>query len=200
MQVEIYSDQILVAGVDEAGRGPLAGPVYAAAVILPRGFDHPLLNDSKKISEKKRLILRDYIEEKAMAWAVASINNQRIDKINILNATLEAMHMALNKLTVKPEMILVDGNRFKPLNGIDFQTVVEGDAKYACIAAASILAKTHRDEYMIKLHEQFPQYNWLRNKGYGTKEHREAVMKYGLSPYHRRTFCDFYFQGHINFE
>ena len=200
MQVEIYSDQILVAGVDEAGRGPLAGPVYAAAVILPRGFDHPLLNDSKKISEKKRLILRDYIEEKAMAWAVASINNQRIDKINILNATLEAMHMALNKLTVKPEMILVDGNRFKPLNGIDFQTVVGGDAKYACIAAASILAKTHRDEYMIKLHEQFPQYNWLRNKGYGTKEHREAVMKYGLSPYHRRTFCDFYFQGHINFE
>ncbi len=193
-----FSEKILVAGVDEAGRGPLAGPVYAAAVILPRGFDHPWLDDSKKLSEKKRNTLREIIEKEAIAWAVASVDNEEIDKINILNAAIKAMHKALGKLSVSPEMILVDGNRFKPFGDIPYKTVVGGDATYASIAAASILAKTHRDEYMMKIHEEFPQYNWARNKGYGTREHRQAVLKYGLSPYHRRRFCGFYFQGRLD--
>ncbi len=200
MKVSFFDRKKIIAGVDEAGRGPLAGPVFAAAVILPPGFDHPLLDDSKKLSEKKRLILKEFIEQNAIAWAVASVDNQEIDQINILNATIKAMHKALESLSVKPDLILVDGNRFKPFADIEYKTVVDGDAQYACIAAASVLAKTHRDEYMIKLHKQYPQYNWAKNKGYGTQEHRQAVMKYGLSPYHRRRFCGFYFQGRINFK
>ncbi len=200
MDVSSYPGDKIVAGVDEAGRGPLAGPVFAAAVILPPGFDHPLLNDSKKLSEKKRLILRDYIEQHALAWAVASVDNHTIDTINILNATFEAMHAALDKLSTEPELILVDGNRFRPYADIDYKTVVGGDALYACISAASVLAKTHRDQYMIELHSQFPQYNWLKNKGYGTREHRQAIMEHGLSPYHRKSFCGFYFQARINFK
>ena len=200
MNVSRYPGDKVIVGVDEAGRGPLAGPVFAAAVILPQGFEHPWLNDSKKLSEKKRLILRDYIIENALAWAVASVDNNTIDRINILNATFEAMHAALDKLSIKPELILVDGNRFRPYADIDYKTVVGGDALYACISAASVLAKTHRDQYMIELHSQFPQYNWLKNKGYGTREHRQAIMEHGLSPYHRKSFCGFYFQARINFK
>ena len=197
MQVKIYSENKIVAGVDEAGRGPLAGPVFAAAVILPKNFEHPLLNDSKKLSEKKRLELRDFIEQNAIDWAVAWVDNEEIDQINILNATFKAMHLALSKLKIKPDLILVDGNKFKQYKDIEFKTIVDGDAQYACIAAASILAKTYRDEFMKKLHEQYPQYNWDRNKGYGTKQHRQAILKHGLSPFHRKTFCKFYYQKRI---
>jgi ribonuclease HII len=188
------------AGCDEAGRGCPAGPVYAAAVILHP--DKPIsgLDDSKKLPEKKRMELRKEIEQKALAWAVAAIDNKKIDKINILNASILAMHTALKKLEVQPAFIITDGNRFKPFGKIPHQCIVKGDSKYQSIAAASILAKTHRDEYMFKLHQSYPNYGWDRNKGYATKEHRTALVEYGLTPYHRLSFLKFYNQLEINFK
>lgn len=176
------------AGCDEAGRGCLAGPVCAAAVILPQGFSHPLINDSKQLSEKKRDLLREVIEREALAWAVAVVEPQEIDKINILNASILAMHRALDALRIRPEAIIVDGNRFKPYQDIPHTTIVKGDGKYLSIAAASILAKTHRDEIMTRLHEEYPQYKWDHNKGYPTAEHYDAILKHGVTPQHRQSF------------
>lgn len=176
------------AGCDEAGRGPLAGPVFAAAVILPREFSHPLLNDSKKMSRKARETLRPIIEREALAWAVEEVSAAEIDSINILNASIAGMQRAVLKLSVRPDFLLIDGNRFKPFGGFHYVTVVHGDATYASIAAASVLAKTHRDEYMEKLAREFPQYGWERNMGYPTPEHIEAVRKYGLTVHHRKSF------------
>ena len=176
------------AGCDEAGRGCLAGPVFAAAVILPRDFNHPKLNDSKKLSAKTRIIIRDYIERHAISFAVASVDESEIDKINILNASLKAMHICISQLSVSPEYLLIDGIRFIPFRNIPHTCIVQGDAKYASIAAASILAKTYRDEHMCDLANQYPEYGWVRNKGYGTLEHRKAITQMGLSPYHRKTF------------
>lgn len=183
-----YQKNTIEAGCDEAGRGCLAGPVYAAAVILPTGFYCPDLNDSKKLSEKKREQLRSYIEKHALAYAVASCTAQEIDNINILNASYLAMHRAITMLSTKPELILVDGNRFNPYQNIAHQCIVKGDAKFASIAAASILAKTHRDQYMKQIHTQYPNYNWQQNKGYPTRAHRTAVKDYGFSPFHRKSF------------
>lgn len=188
MLPSFYSDYPFEAGCDEAGRGCLAGPVFAAAVILPKHFEDPLLNDSKQIAEKTRDYLRETIEKNALAWAVAMLPNQEIDAINILNASIKAMHLALEKLHISPNFILVDGNRFKPYKNIPYKCIVKGDSKFASIAAASILAKTHRDEYMKNLHSLFPQYNWKKNKAYPTREHREAILKYGVSPHHRLSF------------
>lgn len=176
------------AGCDEAGRGCLAGPVVAAAVILPDGYSHPYLIDSKKLSEKRRAEMREIIIRDALAWAVAECSPAEIDEINILNASIEAMHRALRKLTVRPGEIIVDGNRFKPFEDIRHTTVVKGDATFANIAAASILAKTTRDAYMAQMHEQYPCYNWKSNKGYPTADHREAIARHGASPIHRMTF------------
>jgi ribonuclease HII len=183
-----YSGHKLEAGTDEAGRGCLAGPVIAAAVILPQSFDHPFLNDSKKLSEKQRLQLKPYIEEKALAYAVSFVWQQEIDKINILQSSLLAMHKALAQLSIEPEFIIVDGNKFNTYKSIPHQTIVKGDSKYMSIAAASVLAKTYRDEYMEKIHEEFPEYNWKQNKGYPTKEHREIIQKNGITLHHRRSF------------
>ncbi len=180
------------AGVDEAGRGPLAGPVYAAAVILPDDVIIEGLNDSKKISEKKRYELRKIIEKQAVDYAVASVSNEEIDKINILNATYKAMHLAISKLKTKPQHLIIDGNRFKPYLDIPFDCIVKGDGKYASIAAASILAKTYRDDFMIKIAKEYPQYGWETNKGYGTKKHIEAIEKYGITHYHRKSFLSKY--------
>lgn len=176
------------AGVDEAGRGCLAGPVFAAAVILPDGFTHPLLDDSKKLTEKRREMLRPVIEENAIAWAVATASPREIDEINILNASILAMHRALDLLEVRPGAIIVDGNRFKPYRDIHATTIVKGDGKFGNIAAASILAKTHRDEYMRRIAAEFPVYGWEINKGYPTRAHRLAIAGHGLSPHHRLTF------------
>lgn len=176
------------AGTDEAGRGCLAGPVFAAAVILPEDFENEYINDSKKLTERRRELLRPIIEEQALAWAVGIVDAQEIDKINILNASILAMHRALDALTVRPGAVIVDGNRFKPYGDIPYQTFVKGDGRFANIAAASILAKTHRDEFMRKIHEEYPMYHWNENKGYPTKAHREAIEKYGPTPYHRMTF------------
>jgi ribonuclease HII len=176
------------AGCDEAGRGCLAGSVFAAAVILPEDYHNELLNDSKQLTEKKRYQLREIIEHDAVAWAVGVVTPDEIDKINILNASILAMHRALDQLTVRPEAIIVDGNRFKPYYKLPHTTIVKGDGKYLSIAAASILAKTYRDDYMNRLAEEYPQYDWLSNKGYPTKKHREAIRQYGISPYHRKTF------------
>ena len=183
-----FSDYKLEAGTDEAGRGCLAGPVVAAAVILPRSFDHPLLNDSKQLSEKQRLQLKPYIEELALAYAVSFVWQQEIDKINILQSSLLAMHKALEQLNMEPEFIIVDGNKFNTYKSIPHQTIVKGDSKYMSIAAASVLAKTYRDEYMLKIHKEFPEYNWKNNKGYPTKEHREIIQKNGITLHHRRSF------------
>lgn len=183
-----YSNGFIEAGCDEAGRGCLAGPVFAAAVILPPDFYHPLLNDSKQVTEQHRDILRPIIEKEATTWAVAMVDHIEIDRINILKASLKAMHLAIDQLQVRPELLLIDGNRFAPYFGIVHQCVVQGDAIYASIAAASILAKTHRDEYMHALHSQYPQYGWNENKGYGTELHRAQIKESGLSPYHRLTF------------
>jgi len=184
-----YSIQgITEAGVDEAGRGCLAGPVFAAAVILPPDFYHPLLNDSKQVSESDRDLLRPIIEATACAWAVAAIDHLEIDRINILKATFKAMHQAIDQLTMRPALLLIDGNRFAPYLGIPHQSVIKGDAIYASIAAASILAKTHRDEYMMQLHSQCPGYGWNENKGYGTAHHRAQIKLLGISPWHRKTF------------
>ncbi len=183
-----YKTNCIEAGCDEAGRGCLAGPVFAAAVILPDDFSNEWLNDSKQLSEKQRSRLRAVIEQEALAWAVASVDNHEIDQINILNASILAMHRALDQLTVRPEHIIVDGNRFKPYSQIPHLCIVKGDGKYMSIAAASILAKTHRDEYMEKLHQQFPHYNWQKNKGYPTREHREGIARYGTTDFHRMSF------------
>ncbi|MDB5143491.1 MAG: ribonuclease [Mucilaginibacter sp.] len=179
---------MLEAGCDEAGRGCLAGPVFAAAVILPHDFDHPLLNDSKQLSEEIRYELRIEVEQKALAYAVALVNNVEIDEINILNASFLAMHRAIEKLTVNPQFLIIDGNRFNKYKKTPHQCIIEGDAKYFSIAAASILAKTYRDDFMRQIAAEHPEYDWHNNKGYPTIKHREAVMKLGFTPYHRQTF------------
>ncbi|MBQ8988661.1 MAG: ribonuclease HII [Prevotella sp.] len=176
------------AGCDEAGRGCLAGSVYAAAVILPEDYQNELLNDSKQLTEKRRYELRGIIERDAIAWAVGIVTPEEIDKINILNASILAMHRALDQLQVRPEAIIVDGNRFKKYQDLPHTTIVKGDGKYLSIAAASILAKTYRDDYMNRLAEEYPQYDWLSNKGYPTKKHREAIRQYGITPYHRKSY------------
>lgn len=183
-----YSENLVEAGCDEAGRGCLAGPVYAAAVILPRDYHNELLNDSKQISEKNRIILRKDIEAKALAWEVGIVDQTEIDEINILNASILAMHRAIQKLKISPELLLIDGNRFKPYPKTKHQCIIKGDSKYASIAAASILAKTYRDEFMIKIAQEFPEYQWNRNKAYSTKAHRAAIAKFGICSYHRKTF------------
>jgi len=184
-----YYQKILVeAGCDEAGRGCLAGPVFAAAVVLPKNFKHPLLNDSKLVNKKTRDELRIVIEQKALAWSVAKITPKVIDNINILNASFKAMHHAIKGLSITPELLLIDGNRFNPYKKINYQCIIKGDSKYASIAAASILAKTHRDEYMLKKHKKFPYYAWDSNKGYPTLQHRNALVQHGASPLHRRSF------------
>ena len=183
-----YSGHRLECGCDEAGRGCLAGPVVAAAVILPLEFSCPGLNDSKQLTELQRDELRIIIEQEAIAWAVALVDEKEIDEINILNASILAMHRAVDKLTVTPEFIIVDGNKFKKYGNIPHQTIVKGDSKYLSIAAASVLAKTHRDELMMKLHGEFPQYGWDRNKAYPTIKHRQAIKQYGVSPYHRLSY------------
>ena|SRR6476661_7280028 len=188
MLLPYFQTELIEAGCDEAGRGCLAGPVFAAAVILPRDFHHDILTDSKQLTEKERKDLRIEIEKKAICFAVAAIDHQEIDRINILNASFLAMHKALEKLSMQPQFILVDGNRFKPYLQIKHECIIKGDSKFYSIAAASILAKTYRDEYMENLHSQFPHYQWKQNKGYPTIQHRKAVLKHGISPYHRTTF------------
>ena len=183
-----YSSFKLETGTDEAGRGCLAGPVTAAAVILPSNFKHELLNDSKKLSEKNRKILKEIIESEALSFSVKEVYEEEIDQINILNASIKAMHLAIDELSIIPKYIIVDGNRFKPFKDIPYETIIKGDGKYLSIAAASVLAKTYRDEYMNKIHEEFPMYHWNKNKGYPTKAHREAIKKYGISKYHRKSF------------
>ncbi|MBO6126129.1 MAG: ribonuclease HII [Bacteroidaceae bacterium] len=202
MLLPFYKEGVIEAGCDEAGRGCLAGPVFAAAVILPPDFKNEMLNDSKQLTEKKRYQLREVIEHEALAWAVGIVDNKEIDKINILNASILAMHRALDQLKVRPENIIVDGNRWKPyfspialnsqpstLNSpIPATTIVKGDGKFLSIAAASILAKTYRDDFMLRIHEEFPQYHWDKNKGYPAKVHREAIRQFGTTPYHRMSF------------
>ncbi|MCH5310043.1 MAG: ribonuclease HII [Prevotella sp.] len=183
-----YYKGMVEAGCDEAGRGCLAGSVYAAAVILPENYQNELLNDSKQLTEKRRYQLREIIEKDAVAWAVGIVTPDEIDRINILNASILAMHRALDQLAVRPEAVIVDGNRFKPYQSLPHTTIVKGDGKYLSIAAASILAKTYRDDYMNSLAEEYPQYDWLSNKGYPTKKHRDAIRQYGITPYHRKSY------------
>ncbi len=186
--LSFFQEQLLEAGCDEAGRGCYAGPVFAAAVILPKQFHHPLLNDSKKVKQKDRDTLRLIIEQEAVSFAVAKVEAAEIDRINILKASFKAMHLALDQLNQQPQLLLIDGNRFIKYNRIPHKCFVKGDGRFASIAAASILAKTYRDEYMLRLHENFPQYYWKNNKGYGTEEHRKAIEQYGLCGYHRMSF------------
>ena len=195
-----HTKGIVEAGCDEAGRGCLAGPVVAGAVILPANYKNELLNDSKKLSEKKRDILRVQIEKDALAFGVAFLDNHEIDEINILNASFEAMHRAVAKLTITPASLLIDGNRFKPYDGIDHHCIIKGDGKLLSIAAASILAKTYRDEYMEKLHGDFPVYDWKKNKGYPTKAHRAAIKEYGATDFHRKSFKLLPDQMELNFK
>ncbi len=183
-----FKKEIVEAGCDEAGRGCLAGPVFAAAVILPKRFSHPVLNDSKQLTEEQREELRPIIEKKAIAWSVQMVDHQEIDRINILKASFKAMHLAIDDLAVIPELLLIDGNRFTPYFGIPHHCVIQGDGIFASIAAASILAKTYRDDYMRKLHESHPEYGWNENKGYATLFHRRKIKEIGFSPYHRLTF------------
>lgn len=183
-----YYEDLIEAGCDEAGRGCLAGSVYAAAVILPSDYQNELLNDSKKLTAKKRYALREEIERDAIAWAVGIVTPEEIDKINILNASFLAMHRALDQLKVRPEAVIVDGNRFKPYQDLPSTTIVKGDGKYLSIAAASILAKTYRDDYMLSLAEEYPQYDWQSNMGYPTKKHRQAILEHGITPYHRKSY------------
>ncbi|MCI6119537.1 MAG: ribonuclease HII [Prevotella sp.] len=183
-----YHEGMIEAGCDEAGRGCLAGSVYAAAVILPPDYHNELLNDSKQLTEKRRYALREVIQRDAVAWAVGIVTPEEIDKINILNASILAMHRALDQLQVRPEAIIVDGNKFKPYGDLPHATIVKGDGKYLSIAAASILAKTYRDDYMANIAKEYPQYDWSGNKGYPTKKHRQAIKLYGATPYHRRSF------------
>ena len=188
MLLPYLHENLTEAGCDEAGRGCLAGAVYAAAVILPRDFRDGRLNDSKQLTARQRYALREVIEREAVAWAVGVVSPQEIDEVNILRASILAMHRALDGLSVRPQHVLVDGNRFRPYRDVPHTTVVKGDGKYLSIAAASILAKTYRDDYMLRLHGEFPGYGWDRNKGYPTRQHREAIAKYGTTPYHRLTF------------
>lgn len=183
-----YYEGLVEAGCDEAGRGCLAGSVFAGAVILPPDYHNDELNDSKKLTEKRRNQLREVIQRDALAWAVGIVTPEEIDRINILNASILAMHRALDQLSLRPQAIIVDGNRFKPYNDLPYTTIVKGDGKYLAIAAASILAKTYRDDYMMQLAEEYPRYDWKSNKGYPTKKHRDAIRQYGITPYHRRTF------------
>ena len=183
-----YYESLIEAGCDEAGRGCLAGSVYAAAVILPPDYQNELLNDSKKLTAKKRYALREEIERDAIAWAVGIVMPEEIDKINILNASFLAMHRALDQLKVRPEAVIVDGNRFKPYQDLPSTTIVKGDGKFLSIAAASILAKTYRDDYMLSLAEEYPQYDWQSNMGYPTKKHRQAIREHGITPYHRKSY------------
>lgn len=183
-----YLKNCIEVGTDEAGRGCLSGPVVAAAVILPDDFEHPLLNDSKQLSEKKRAELRPFIEENALAYGVAFISEEKIDEINILQASILGMHQSIKKMSVTPEHIIVDGNKFKPFKNIPHTTVIKGDAKFMSIAAASVLAKTYRDEFMEKIDKEFPNYFWKKNKGYPTKQHRDAIRAYGATKYHRKSF------------
>ena len=183
-----YYEGLTEAGCDEAGRGCLAGSVYAAAVILPEGYENALLNDSTQLTEKRRYQLRQEIERDALAWAVGIVTPEEIDRINILNASILAMHRALDQLTVRPQAVIVDGNKFKPYRHLPHTCIVKGDGKYMAIAAASILAKTYRDDYMNRLAEEYPQYDWRSNKGYPTKKHRDAIRQYGTTPYHRMSY------------
>src|ERR1700744_2295799 len=183
-----YQEELTEAGWDEAGRGCYAGPVFAAAVVLPPDFFHPLLNDSKQVTPDNREILRTYIEANALSWSVARVDHDEIDRINILKASFKAMHLALDQLRLRPRLLLIDGNRFTKYKRLPHRCIVKGDSLFASIAAASILAKTWRDEYMRQLHVEFPHYGWDSNKGYGTREHREAIGKFGLCKYHRRSF------------
>lgn len=186
--LQFYQEEFIEAGCDEAGRGCYAGPVFAAAVILPKDFHHPLLNDSKQVKEAHRNELRLVIEEQALAYAVAQVSVEEIDRINILKASFTAMHRAIDALKTKPQLLLIDGNRFIKYKRIPHKTFVKGDGRFASIAAASILAKTYRDEHMLQLHDAFPQYNWKQNKGYGTEEHRKAIEQFGLCEHHRKSF------------
>ena len=188
MHETCYQHELIEAGCDEAGRGCLAGSVFAAAVILPPDFHHPLLNDSKQMTERRRNALREIIEREAVAWRVVEVTAERIDQINILNASIEGMNLAIKGLEISPEFIVIDGNRFHTDLTTPWRTIVKGDGKYANIAAASVLAKTHRDEYMMRLAEEFPMYGWQQNKGYPTRQHRLAIREHGLTPYHRLTF------------
>lgn len=183
-----YQEKLIEAGCDEAGRGCYAGPVFAAAVILPKHFAHPVLNDSKQLTEAQRNELKVYIKEHALSYAIAMVDNDEIDHINILQASFKAMHLALDKLKKRPRLLLIDGNRFTPYRKLAHQCIIKGDGIYASIAAASILAKTARDAYMKKVHREFPMYNWKQNKGYGTEEHRLAIEEHGLCKYHRKSF------------
>lgn len=183
-----YYTGLVEAGCDEAGRGCLAGSVYAAAVIFPLGYKNADLNDSKQLSEKRRYKLREVVKCDALAWAVGIVTPEEIDRINILNASILAMHRALDALTVRPQAVIVDGNRFKPYQDLPYTTIIKGDGRYLSIAAASILAKTYRDDYMNELAEQYPQYDWRSNKGYPTKRHREAIRQHGITPFHRRSY------------
>lgn len=183
-----FSGLTLEAGTDEAGRGCLSGPVVAAAVILPDDFKHQFLNDSKQLSEKKRKELRPVIEQEALAYSVSFVHQEEVDVLNVLQASIMGMHRAIAQLKIIPEFIIVDGNKFKPYLKIPYQTIVKGDAKFMSIAAASVLAKTYRDDYMEKIHEEFPQYFWKKNKGYPTKQHREAIKQFGITKYHRKSF------------
>ena len=187
LEPHFYTD-LIEAVCDEAGRGCLAGSVYAAAVILPSDYDNPEFNDSKKLTEKKRYLLREQVQRDAVAWAIGVVTPDEIDKINILNASFLAMHRALDQLKVRPEAVIVDGNRFKPYHDLPYTTIIKGDGRYQAIAAASILAKTYRDDYMAELAIQYPQYDWQSNKGYPTKKHREAIKNYGITPFHRRSY------------
>lgn len=188
MLLKNHSGFLFECGTDEAGRGCLAGPVTAAAVILPSTFENSILNDSKQLTEIKRDLLKPIIELEALTFGISHVFQEDIDTINILNASILAMHKAINQLNTIPDFIIVDGNRFKPYNNIPFETIIKGDGKYLSIAAASVLAKTYRDEYMNTIHEEFPMYNWKQNKGYPTKEHRDAIRKYGITKYHRKSF------------
>ncbi len=188
MLLPYFQNELIEAGCDEAGRGCLAGPVFTAAVVLPKNFTHPILRDSKQLNEKNRADLRVIIEQQALAFAVSMVDHQEIDKINILNASIKAMHLALEQLSFSPGFVIIDGNRFKPFQDIPFECVVKGDDKYCSIAAASILAKTYRDDYMLQLSAEYPNYDWANNKGYPTIKHRNAVLAFGLTPYHRKTF------------
>ena len=183
-----FHDKFIEAGIDEAGRGCYAGPVFAAAVILSKDFFHPLLNDSKKMTAQHRYELRSVIEEKALAWSVGSVSNEEIDCINILQASYRAMHIAISKTSIVPELLLIDGNRFKQYKSVPHKCIIKGDGTYASIAAASVLAKTYRDDYMNELHKEFEVYGWDKNKGYGTLLHRTAIAQYGLCKYHRKSF------------